>query len=395
MTMRFWLRLLQAENKRAWRGFPKMMIQAIVLALVAGAIAFCATKMLYSGKPVEIRAAVVMEEENPLTEFAYEYVKKAEKGITFVKCGKEEAERGLKTGEFAAVILVNEDPIEGILSGRNPSVTVICSGEPDGAGAFFKELTQAGAEMLSVAQAEIYAAYELAGELEVTEGLTDLQNRINRDNLEMALGRGSLFHYKQVSATGSLSIQDYYFASAVTALLLFMGLPMGMFLKRDGPASPGQYKRAGVGEGGQQAARWLTVFGIYGAVALAGAAAVFFTGRFSLRFMEVWAVAGSMAAFILMVYEAVEKKSGAVLLLTFLTVMLLFLSGGIIPQVFFPKEIRHIAAFLPSTYWIQGIGNAVLGESVKREAAISIFYGAGFFIMSVYFRSRRSGSSRK
>lgn len=61
----------------------------------------------------------------------------------------------------------------------------------------------------------------------------------------------------------------------------------------------------------------------------------------------------------------------------------------------FPKEIRHIAAFLPSTYWIQGIGNAVLGESVKREAAISIFYGAGFFIMSVYFRSRRSGSSRK
>ncbi len=100
----------------------------------------------------------------------------------------------------------------------------------------------------------------------------------------MALGRGSLFHYKQVSATGSLSIQDYYFASAVTALLLFMGLPMGMFLKRDGPASPGQYKRAGVGEGGQQAARWLTVFGIYGAVALAGAAAVFFTGRFSLRF---------------------------------------------------------------------------------------------------------------
>lgn len=50
--------------------------------------------MLYSGKPVEIRAAVVMEEENPLTEFAYEYVKKAEKGITFVKCGKEEAERG-------------------------------------------------------------------------------------------------------------------------------------------------------------------------------------------------------------------------------------------------------------------------------------------------------------
>lgn len=367
-----------------------MMIQAIVLALTAGAIAFCAAKILYHGKSVEIRAAVVIEEENPLTELVYEYVRKAEQGITFTRCSSKEAEQGLNKGEFAAVILLDEDPLEGILSGRNPSVTVVCSEGLNGTGAFFKELTQAGANMLSVAQAEIYAAYELAGELGVTEGLIDLQNRINRDNLDMALGRGSLFHYKQVSATGSLSVQTYYFASAVTALLLFMGLPMGMFLKRDSLAARRQYKRAGIGEGSQQAARWLTVFGIYGAVVLAGAASGFVTGRFSLRFMAVWAVAGSMAAFILMVYEAVEKKSGAILLLTFLTVVLLFLSGGIIPQVFFPEEIRHIAAFLPSTYWIRGIGNAALGGGAGRETIASILYGAGFFGMSVYFRRRRS-----
>ena len=55
------------ENKRAWKIFPKMLLQAIVLALAAGTIAFCATKLLYKEEAIKIRAAVVVEEENQLT----------------------------------------------------------------------------------------------------------------------------------------------------------------------------------------------------------------------------------------------------------------------------------------------------------------------------------------
>lgn len=387
--MKRWFRLLQAENKRAWKIFPKMLLQAIVLVLVTGAIAFCAVKLLEQEQGLVIRAAVVIQEDNPLTELAYEYVKETEKGVEFVRCTIKEAKKGMAEGKFAAVILLGEDLLEGIMNGQNPSVLVICSEELAGVSAFFRELTQAGAMMLSTAQAEIYAMYELAGELEITEGLTELQNRINMDNLEMALGRSSLFYYKEVTATGNLSVPDYYFASAAAALLLFLGLPMGMFLKQDSIAAVRQYKRAGIGEGGQQAARWLTVFGIYGAVTAVGAAFSFLLWKKPIQFAAVWLIAGSMAAFVLMIYEAVGKKSNAALLLTFLMTMLLFLSGGIIPKVFFPAGIRKLAVFLPSTYWITGIGNAALGVFDVRGAAVSILYGGGFFAMSVYFRWRR------
>lgn len=386
--MKRWFRLLQAENKRAWKVFPKMLLQAIVLALAAMAIAFCATKILYQDQVVSIRAAVVIEEENRLTEFAYQYVQETEKDVEFVKCGKEEAFEGLENGRFVAVIVLGDKLIEGILNGQNPPVLVVFSENLAGTGAFLKELTRAGADMLSIAQAEIYAMYELAGELGITKDLTDLQNRINLNNLDMAMGRSNLFHYREVSATGELSVQTYYFASAVTILLLFMGLPMGMFLKKDNIAALRQYKRSGVGEAGQQTARWFTVFFLYAAVIGITAAFFFCFGKSGIQFMEIWLIAGSMASFELMVYEAAARKSSAVLLLAFLSVFLVFLSGGIIPMVFFPDRIRHIAEFLPSSFWIEGVGSAVRGIFDGKQVGISLLYGVVFFGVSVYFRYR-------
>lgn len=391
--MKRWFRLFQAENKRAWKVFPKMLLQAIVLAFAAMAIAFCAAKVLYQDEAMIIRAAVVMEEENQMTEFAYQYVKEAEKDVEFVKCGKEEAFEGLEKGRFAAVIVLGDKLIEGILNGQNPSVLVVCSEGLAGTGDFLKELTRAGADMLSAAQAEIYAMYELAGELEITEGLTELQNRINLNNLDMAMGRSSLFQYREVSATGELSVQTYYFVSAVTILFLFLGLPMGMFLKRDNTAAIRQYRRAGIGGAGQQAARWLTIFFLYAAVTGVTAVVCGCLGKGGIQFAGIWLIAGSMAAFELMIYEAVERKSSAVLLLAFFSVILLFLSGGIIPRIFFPDHIRRISEVLPSSFWIGGIGSAVSGIFDGRQIGISILYGIGFFGMSVYFRYRNAWRS--
>ena len=151
--MKGMIRLLCAENRRAWKIFPKMLLQAIVLALMAGTIAFCATKILYKDNGIEIKAAVVNEEENPLTEFAMDYIKQAEDGVEFVECNKEQAMEGLKKNEFTAVIILPEQLIEGILSGENASAVVIYNESLSIAGGFFKELTQAGVSMLSVAHA--------------------------------------------------------------------------------------------------------------------------------------------------------------------------------------------------------------------------------------------------
>ena len=57
------------------------------------------------------------------------------------------------------------------------------------AGGFFKELTQAAATLLSTAQAEIYAIYEMAEDAGAGSRLQEFQNIINLDNLSLAMGR--------------------------------------------------------------------------------------------------------------------------------------------------------------------------------------------------------------
>lgn len=386
--------LLCAENKRAWKIFPKMFLQAVVLAFIAGTIAFCATKLLYKDIEPKVRVAVVAEEENQLTSFALNYVKNAEEGIEFIECSREEAFEGVEKSEFAAIIILPERLIEGILNGENSPVKVVYSANLSVAGGLLKELTQAGAILLSTAQAEIYAVYELAQESGAESGLDDFQNSINYDNLELALARGEFFKYSKVGATGNLSVKTYYIASAVTAILLLFGMPMGMFLKQDEKALLLQYRRVGIGAGKQQLIRWLTVMGIYGAILFGAEIFAAFAGKQDfgnglVAAAGIWCITGSMAAFILLIYELTEKKSSAVFLLTFLAVVLLFLSGGIIPKVFFPEGLRQSISGLPSVYWLDGIGGILEGNIEGKTIGLSSLYGVVFWLTAVYLRNRK------
>ncbi len=399
--MKQMIRYLGAENKRAWKIFPKMLLQAIVLAFITGTVAFCAAGLLYKNEPVEIRVAVVVEEENQLTDFALDYVAEAEENVEFVVCSATEAFKGLEKNEFAAVIVLAKQLVEGILSGENPSVAVFCREDISLAGGLLKELTKAGAKMLSVAQAEIYAVYELAREFDAESGLQNFQDTLNRDNLGMALGRGGMFQYENVSATGNLPIKKYYAASAVTALLLFFAMPMGMFLKQDSKAVFVSFERVGIGAFFQQGIRFLTVMGIYGvlllfveAVGISGKIPGLFTEQGGetaavKAFFVMWLTAASMAAFVLLVYEWVEKKSSAVFLLALLTVLLLFLSGGIIPKVFLPAEVRSASAWLVSNFWLDSIGSAMDGIVAGEKIGKSLLYGVLFFGLAVYGRKRK------
>lgn len=103
----------------------------------------------------------------------------------------------------------------------------------------------------------------------------------------------------------------------------------------------------------------------------------------------VWLVSGSIAALLLLIYEVTEKKSSAILLTTFLTVILLFLSGGIIPKVFFPEALRVVAAYLPSTFWLEGIAGVLEGRGVAGKMCGSLLYGMLFFAGAVCLRHKK------
>ncbi len=382
------LRLLFAENKRAWKLFPKMLLQAIVPVLVTGAVAFCASKMLYQDETVTIKVAVVLEEENTMTQFALDYVKEAEEDVEFVEYNGKDALRALKEKECAAVIVLQAELIDSILSGENAPVLVVCNEDME-AAFFLRELTDAGAKLLSVAQAEIYALYDLVEQYEVEDALYDLQMKVNLNNITLAMGRDDLFHYKTVSATGNVSTNIYYLSSVLLATLLFLGMPMGMFLKGDQEVFLRQLTKAGNGAGMQQGCRLLAVVGIYTVLLCGVALALSAFGMEKIQVGVLLIVGVSIAAFVLCIYELVEKKSSAVLLLAFLTAVFLFVGGGIVPTVFLPDFLKTVSKCLPSTYWLLAGAEALSGTFYKGAVVYSLIYAVVFLGTAIFLRHRK------
>ena len=89
--MRTFLIYLQMECKRTLKSIPYVLTGAIVLVVLAGTIAFSASKLLYSGRAVgRIEVGVVMPEEDALARMAMRIVSSLDsvKGLcqfTYVK----------------------------------------------------------------------------------------------------------------------------------------------------------------------------------------------------------------------------------------------------------------------------------------------------------------------
>ena len=179
--MRGYLCYAGMELKRALKRLPHILAGAAVLVVLMGAAALLAGKLLYGGQAVErIPVGVVLPEEDALAGQAMRMVSSLESvkslcDFTYIE--EEATGEKLKKGELFAVLKMPDGFIQDIMSGVNTPVTVIL---PENAGAesrIFKELTDAGAEILGSAQAGIYSGDELLSEY----GLTDKMAVFERD----------------------------------------------------------------------------------------------------------------------------------------------------------------------------------------------------------------------
>ena len=153
--MKYRICYLYMEIRKTFRIMPRMALQAVLLMTVMGlVVAVGAGSMKSDPLAVSVDIAVAVEEDNVMTRMALRYVENMEsvsRFCHFQQVTKEEGSRMLEKGQVAAVILLPEQLVEGIMNGTNPAVT-ICF--PKNAGLetmLFRELTRAGEGLLRAA----------------------------------------------------------------------------------------------------------------------------------------------------------------------------------------------------------------------------------------------------
>lgn len=377
------------ELKRTLKLLPAMLLEALLLLGILGAITFGMTKLLYRDSPmVQITVAVIEEEENPLTAFALQYIQGMESISAVCKFTMVSEEKGfamLQDGRAAAVLALPAGMVEGIMNGSNVPVQVYF---PENAGmesALLKELTEAGVQMLRVAQAEIYGIYDMAKQYDALEQLSVLEADIDRFNLAFALERLALFQTQEISATGNLSILQYAAASGVIFFLLLLGMACYPMMQSYPAVLQKQLMRQGVGVAGLCFGKWLC--GLCGMGIGFGAFFLLLKGILTSLGFRAWLPAAGakqtmtclvillcITTFTYMIFQLMGNGTSAILLLFFLSTFMVYCSGGFLPSAFLPDILQKIGRYLPTTYLIEAAGSLYAGRLPGRALGILLLF---------------------
>lgn len=407
----FW----KLEIKRGLQRIPQMLAGVVVLLFLGGTTALFASRALYGDQAAgRIPVAVSLPQEELLAKKALSMIASLDSVKSmcdFVYQDRETALEMLGTGEVYAVMEVPEGLVQGIMDGTNAPVRIYFPANAGVESRIFQELTDAGAGILSAAQAGIYAGNQLCGIYGLESQIPRLEQDLNQIFLAYSLPREDYFRYMQVQATGDLDPARFYGVSAYILILLLCGVPVSGYLLPYRPVLGRKLRMAGLGPLTQVLARtvglgvllilatgmmvaalaaaplvWIVVQRVTGMAAgpLKGSAGMVtdtaaFTsasgGSFSgtpgeaslirIFFPEgagVWdslpdklLLAGTLilvclavAAVVVLLYRLAGNLLGGILLLFLLATVQHYLAGGFLPLVFLPATVKGLAPVLPS-----------------------------------------------
>lgn len=294
------------------------------------------------------------------------------------------------------------------MNGQNPAVNVIFPKDARLEAMLFRELTESGAGLLRVAQAQIYGAIDTAAEYEMTEQLSVMEAEINSYNLAFALDRLAMYDEETVSVTGRMSVMQYYAASGVILFLLLAGMAAYPVMQQEPTVFRKQLARHGVGTLWQCFCKWLC--GFLCMVLLAGMAWVLFrvvgtavpemAAKLSsalvsgghrvpagIRAGVILLILITVTTLVHMLYSIAGGRTGSILLVFVLSVIMVYLSGGFIPSVLMPQTMQTVGDRLPTAYLIRafgglltGYGDGVLRQSIAGMCVCTAVFGAvGYF----------------
>ena len=390
-----YLTYLRLEIKRAIKVLPRFVAGAIVLVAILGTIAFSASKLLYQDRIMSrITIGVVLPEDDAIAQKAVDMLTSLDsvKSLCdFVYMKEEEGRRQLKEGILNALMVVPEGFIRDVITGVNTPIVIILPDHPGIEEMVFKELTDSGARTLSIAQAGIYAADGLCIAYGIPDSIPEVEAVLNRIYLTYALPRADYFRDTAVSATKDVTVAQYYGISAVILCLLFCGIPLASFCSPDKKVLRQKLATARITESLQVLAKILSVsvlllilLGAGIAVLVSRELIVFAAGSFGVVLLTVFVTASVIVA----IYSISGSPTAGVIGLFWLTIGMLFLSGGLVPSAFLPSAIRTIGSFMP-TAALSEVMKVFVGVDISvSPLMVSAAWGLFFYVTAVIGRRR-------
>lgn len=391
--MRTFLVYLKLELKRALKSAPYFLAGTAVLAVLVGLIAFAAGRVLYSERAVgNIQVGVVLPQQDPASEKLISMVSSLESVSSlceFSYVDEKEGREQMRQGKLYALMLLPEGLLRGIMDGTNTPVTIVF---PENAGleaVVFRELADAGTQILKTAQAAVYAADELCSRMGRETQIPSAEADINSMYLKYALNRSVYFRTEEVSAVGEVGTAAFYGISASVMVLLLLGIPAAGFLKPYSEIMERKLFLIGLSRTKRLIARAVCLWLAFAAVT----AAPFFL-CFGMGFMEsggfsipVWLMVCMAAAmWTILIYELARNAFAGICALFLTAAASVFMAGGLIPSVFLPGAVQRAGSVTPAAILMDAVQWMVSGGEAFPVFRLTALGAAAFLLAAAVRR---------
>lgn len=395
--------LFRLEMKRLISMLPSILLETLLFGLIISGVGIYAAKSLYGDKAVgEIKVGIVADSEDRMTGMLVRFVQSMDSlkdSASFVILPEEEAVRQVKEGEIYAAVMVPEGIVDSVISGENLPVTIQLGNSYSRMETeVFAQLTRSGAQLLSVAQAGIYAADTFCLENEMQDQIQQTEDYLNVAYLDYAIGRASVFRTKEVNAVKGVGIVDYYGISLLLAFLSFAGLSFGKCIQ----VNMGERERLlciqGISAYGQyviRAGAFAVVFALLGTIIslpvylllIRYTGSSFQVAASWLALFFIWFVIG---LFLRMLFQLTGSSPGGIGICFVILMALMFASGVFLPSAFLPLWMEKFGNYFPYKGWMEAAAAVLQGRcegQIIRKLLIQVII---FLIVGTFLAVLRS-----
>lgn len=388
---------VRIEFKRAFISIFHMLAGIVIIGLSVALLTGCSEYLLYHMTFFEpIKAAVIIPDGRESSELIASAVSSAASVSSICRFeyyhDESSAEKKLLDGQLQAVIILPDDFYNDLNTGVNTPVKVILPENMAVDTALFRETLNDGVAVIRITEAAIYAADDVSEQYRAALSGQQMEKLLTDVYLQNAFSRNDIFSEKLLSQTDGLELVQYFFAAGMAAVLYFLGINFGFLYKKEEKAVTEKLRVYGIGPASYCAVKvfvmtvmlWTALSFIYAAACLYASFSSDFNVIFNAYVLLLFIPAAfSAASFFSMVYSAGRENRNAEMFILMAGVLMLILSGCVIPSAFLPDILRAAGGIMPLTMWRKYLAASVFMMPDAGMLLLQLSMGVSFNIVGM------------
>jgi len=392
------------EFKRNFKLVYKMFLYIICILAVSFAISFCMIQVmnnLVAYEKIDVGIVVPDGEEGDRLKVFTQLIstqQSVEDICNFVYMDEKEATYSIANGDIEAAIIFGSSFIEDVMTGVNtPARVLISSKSTLYSSVFFEEIAN-GVSLIKTGEAAIYSVTDayIAG-YDMVISRSEMEDMLTNLYMEKALERSSLMEDEVLSPFGDGSIEKYYIASFICIFMCFSGIIFSyLYAKEDRTIR----KKLVVNGIGNIKAAIVRIFSQAIVIAFLCAIVILFLRLLSNIFgismnidmnismlINILSLSVFLSTFFYFSYSLVNDSYKGAVFIILLSMIMIFLSGCILPISFLPDKLQVLSEFVPVYYLRNLCGFMISRGGIYSQINILLIYTICFAVFGILIQS--------